>query len=94
VAAWRIYRATIPILCRSDIVAVDNAHRHNGYGLALKKFVIDTARAAGAAAVTSRVDRRNVRMLALNELVGGVVDQGDDPDNCICVISLDDSLAT
>lgn len=51
--------------------------------------MLEAARAAGAVAVSSIVDRRNVPMMRLNETLGGVVeDMPDDPNHCRCVIPL------
>lgn len=51
--------------------------------------MLEAAKAAGAAAVASIVDRRNVAMLRLNQSLGGKVDEiDDDPDHCRCIIGL------
>jgi GNAT superfamily N-acetyltransferase len=87
VAAWRIYDAMAPVLCRSDIVAVAVRERRKGYGRALKQAVIDEARAAGAVAVASIVHRDNRAMIALNQQLGAIVQHNpEDPEHCRCVI--------
>jgi GNAT superfamily N-acetyltransferase len=89
VAAWRIYDAIPPVLCRADIVAVAQSERRKGYGRALKQALIDRARAAGAVAVASIVHRDNVSMIALNRQLGAVVEpNAGDIDHCYCMISV------
>lgn len=89
VAAWRIYSATSPVLCRADIVAVTIGKQRQGYGRALKEAVMAEATLAGAAAVSSLVHRENTSMLVLNRQLGAVIeDIPDDVDYLRCVIAL------
>jgi len=89
VAAWRIHGSTDPVLCRGDIVAVDNARRRKTYGRRLKLEMMMAATRAGAAAISSRVHRDNVAMRSLNEQLEGVEeDDEEDPNYVLCVIPL------
>jgi hypothetical protein len=89
VAAWRIHASPVtPTHCRSDVIAVAIGHQRQGHGLTLKNAELARARAAGAVAVASIVDRRNVAMIELNKRLGAVVGDGDDPEDCVCYVSL------
>lgn len=89
VAAWRIYDLASPVLCRGDIVAVAIGNQGRGYGRRLKAAMLEAETAAGAAAVASIVDRRNLAMLRLNETFGAHSDDiDDDPNNIRCIIGL------
>jgi ribosomal protein S18 acetylase RimI-like enzyme len=84
-----VFDAAPPILCRGILVAVANAHRRKGHGRRLKQAMIDAARAAGAVAISSTVDRRNHGMIALNRSLGALVERiPDDPDNVRCIVAL------
>jgi hypothetical protein len=92
VAAWRIHSSQVTqTLCRSDVIAVAIGHQRKGYGLALKRAEIERAKTAGAVAVASIVDRRNVAMIELNKRVGAVIGDADDPADCTCFVSLIDA---
>lgn len=89
VAVWRIFPGT-PILCRAYTIAVAVGAQRKGYGRELKQAVLEAARLAGAVAVSSIVDRRNIAMLRLNEALGARIEyREDEPDTCYCFITLD-----
>ena len=63
------------------VLATDVQYRHQRQAIRLKRAVLAAARAAGAVAVTSRVDRDNNAMQSLNLKLGGVVESPADPDD-------------
>lgn len=74
-AAWQVFDTSSMVLCRSILVAVANGHRRRGYGRRLKEEMKKEARAAGAVAISSVVDRRNHAMIQLNRSVGTVIER-------------------
>ena len=59
-----------PPTWRSGLIAVRTGSARRGHGLGMKMHVLERARAAGAAAVTSTLHRDNHAMWRINERLG------------------------
>jgi GNAT superfamily N-acetyltransferase len=70
------------------VLATDHHYRRLKQAQRLKQIVLQRAADAGASALVSRVHPENVPMRALNEKLGGVVDDAPDPDdpNLVCTV--------
>jgi predicted GNAT superfamily acetyltransferase len=89
VAAVRYVDVEDERVCRSLVLATRFGQRRRGMAAALKRFVIDDARKAGATSMISHVAWDNEAMLRLNARLGGSTRRIEgDPDFALCVIPL------